>query len=935
MIDVILWYIWIQAFALGGSLLARHWLSNLPDQGYGVGKALGILLAAYAYWLFVNLGWAQNNIGAVLMALATVWVAGIASAKWKVGSGQRAEGKEQNAEVISHKSGDLVSDAPVESKRVPPTGLMTHDFMARDFRLILTTEILFALAFAVCALFRAYTPDIVSAGGEKFMESLMLNAILRSTHFPPNDAWLSGFAISYYYFGYIMQAMLTIASGIRPSIAFNLSGAMTFALTATSAFSVGFNLWSVGRRARSDERGALGEGREANESPHALRSTPHGSRLTPYAIAAGLLTAAMLCIMGNMGGLMGALKCVNALPQSVWQWLDVYQTANRTFTCDLGFIPRTDFYSWWWDWARVVKDYLPNGQPWDMITESPIFSFVLGDNHPHVLALPFVLLAVAMAINFATQRDQRSELAQDPTPAPTLIARISSLIPHTSYLSILLAAIVVGGLSFLNTWDFPVYGSLVIGGLLLGAMQKPNPQSPPNSQRFASVLNSQLLPAAIQGALIMLLGYVLYLPFYSTFSSQARGIGINLFNATRLPQFALMFAPFLVIAIGYGWQQLRTSPTPRAALIRQITAFVGIVIAGCVLVVLLFGLVSRPGRELLNELQSTGQVLGIPRDQLSQKLVERASNPWTAILLIGFAAIAATQIYMSLVETRGKRVSRSRVSADDDPNMPADTYPSMIDTHPPTETRLLRVSTTNAHIIVAALFGAGAVLTLAPEFIFLQDLFGNRMNTVFKFYYQAWTLWSVAGAFALLSLWASARKSDRVFAILGSAVVAAGLLWVLMAPLSKTNQFAAKPTLDGAAYLQNSNTDDAAAIDWLNQNVRGDPVIVEGNKKGAGYDYIGRISAFTGLPAVLGWGGHENQWRGNYDEPGKREPLIEQLYNTTDPIETRNILAQFNVRYVIVGETERNQYTPEGLSKFDQLCGTAFKKGNTVIYACQ
>ena len=118
-------------------------------------------------------------------------------------------------------------------------------------------------------------------------------------------------------------------------------------------------------------------------------------------------------------------------------------------------------------------------------------------------------------------------------------------------------------------------------------------------------------------------------------------------------------------------------------------------------------------------------------------------------------------------------------------------------------------------------------------------------------------------------------------------------------------------------------------------NVRGDPVIVEGNKKGAGYDYIGRISAFTGLPAVLGWGGHENQWRGNYDEPGKREPLIEQLYNTTYPIETRNILAQFNVRYVIVGETERNQYTPEGLSKFDQLCGTAFKKGNTVIYACQ
>ena len=209
------------------------------------------------------------------------------------------------------------------------------------------------------------------------------------------------------------------------------------------------------------------------------------------------------------------------------------------------------------------------------------------------------------------------------------------------------------------------------------------------------------------------------------------------------------------------------------------------------------------------------------------------------------------------------------------------------------------------------------------------------MNTIFKFYYQAWTLWSVAGAFGLMSLWNSAQRRDRVFAILGSAVVGFGLLWVVMAPLSKTNQFAAKPTLDGAAYLQYSNTDDAAAIDWLNQNVKGDPVILEANRKAAGYDYVGRISTFTGLPSVLGWGGHENQWRGNYDEPGKREPLIEQLYNTTDPTEMRNLITQFNVRYVIVGETERNQYTPDGLGKFDQLCTTAFKKGNTVIYACQ
>lgn len=605
----------------------------------------------------------------------------------------------------------------------------------------------------------------------------------------------------------------------------------------------------------------------------------------------------MLTLMGNMGGLMGALKCMKALPQSTWEWLDVFHTAERTFTCDAGFIPRVDFYSWWWDWARVIKDYLPNGQPWDMITESPIFSFVLGDNHPHVLALPFVLLAVAIAINFAfglvTQRDDEQYL-------PAIVSRLK-----TYWVDVVLTAIVVGGLSFLNTWDFPIYGALVIGGLLLSTWSA-RPSHWPS-----------LVAAAVQGLATMVLGYLLYLPFYATFSSQARGIGLNLFNATRLPQFILMFAPFLAIAIAYAWQQWRESATPRNVLIKRVATFVGIVLVGCIAAVLVFGLVSKPGREMLNELQTTGQVMGIPRDQLTQKLLARAANPWTALTLIALIAVAATQL--------STRLPQNKATLPDTPDTSSPHPLTPPSPHSPQR----------ATLITLALLALGGLLTLAPEFIFLQDLFGNRMNTIFKFYYQAWTLWAVAGAFALMSLWASRNHIDRIGAGIASLLVLAGLLWPLMAPLSKTNQFAAKPTLDGAAYLQQFNTDDAAAIDWLNQNVTGDPVILEANQPGASYDYMGRISAFTGLPAVLGWGGHQNQWRGNYNEPGKREPLIEQLYNTTDPTEARNLLKQFNVHYVIVGETERNKYTPEGLDKFDQLCGTAFKKGNTVIYACQ
>ena len=400
MLNALLWYFWTQVFALGGSFVAALWLRNLPDRGYGIGKAVGLLLGGYFYWILVTLGLAQNNSGAVLMALGMLLV---------IGYWLRRSNNQQ------------------------PT---TNNLIA-----IIATELLFALAFILCALYRAYNPEIQSSGGEKFMESLMLNAITRSSHFPPNDAWLSGFAISYYYFGYVILAMLTKISGIAPSIAFNLSGATIFALVMTSAFSVGFNLWkSHERRAESDEQ-------EATLTAPRSQLIAHSSPL-----AAGLLTAIMLGLMGNMGGFMGVLRCGNVLPASVWQWLDVRELATQNTQCT-GLRPSAYFYEWWWDWSRVVKDYALTTSDQgkfntvEVITETPAFSFVLGDNHPHTLALPFVLIAIAFAMN-AVSRNR--------TPSRSPIPEV------------LLGAIVVGGLAFLNTWDFPVYGALMVGGLVLG-----------------------------------------------------------------------------------------------------------------------------------------------------------------------------------------------------------------------------------------------------------------------------------------------------------------------------------------------------------------------------------------------------------------------------------------------------------------------------------
>ena len=89
---------------------------------------------------------------------------------------------------------------------------------------------------------------VVTAGTEKPMEFAFLNAIMRSERFPAYDPWMAGYSISYYHFGYIMVATLAKFARIPTSYAFNLGIAMLFALTASGAFSIVYNMCSMLKR---------------------------------------------------------------------------------------------------------------------------------------------------------------------------------------------------------------------------------------------------------------------------------------------------------------------------------------------------------------------------------------------------------------------------------------------------------------------------------------------------------------------------------------------------------------------------------------------------------------------------------------------------------------------------------------------------------------
>ncbi|HBY99523.1 MAG TPA: hypothetical protein DEP84_37240 [Chloroflexi bacterium] len=242
------------------------------------------------------------------------------------------------------------------------------------------------------------------------------------------------------------------------------------------------------------------------------------------------------------------------------------------------------------------------------------------------------------------------------------------------------------------------------------------------------------------------------------------------------------------------------------------------------------------------------------------------------------------------------------------------------------------------------LVAVGVLLTLGTEFVFIKDIFGSRMNTVFKLYYQAWTLFAVASVFGAAYLWRRLAPAARLawgapFALL----LVGSLLYPVAATLSKADHFRSPANLDGMAWYAAIWPDDYAAIQWLKANVPGQPTILEAT--GDQYSQAGSISMATGFPTVLGWGGHELQWRGTYDEPGRRQPDIETIYRTTNPDEARALLDTYGVQYVYIGQVERCQgpvfrnnqpcaggLTPPQIEKFRQFMTPVFERGQVIIF---
>ena len=933
--EAVMWWLTLQLLGLAALPLAFTLFRSLPDRGYSTARVLGLLLVG---WLAYTLAMTRLvPFGRLLLLFCVLALVGFSA--WLLLREDRA----------------LLAQIG-ERFRTPAF-----------VRYVIFSEALFGLAYTLWAVFRAYNPEILNT--EKFMDFGLMNAILKSENFPPNDMWLSGHSINYYYFGYLLMAALTSLSGVPSEIGFNLANVSLFSLTALGTFGLVFNLISGALGRASGDRMAIRRGihgrasRERRQKSDGRARKPTkaaaggrtGHQRTAVAQASATATAIERPVRGLASGGRNAregddlpalepgaasdtfrdepfkLEDTSQRPFYLSPYifaliatLMVVAMGNLTVTfakhdgdtmsgngwrfCPACLDERYD----WFAPSRIIQDYRTTqvpGQPplkekvgAETINEFPAFSFLLGDMHPHVMALPLVLLALSAAYAVSRRTVPRGWTWRAGLPYGAV-----------GWTGIAIFAIVLGALYATNTWDYPTYTIVYLGGLALPYLA---------SGREGGW--SRAKPWSVQAGLTVALSLLAFISFHLTFRSFAVG------GEVRLPE-SLADLP----VIGWLVETLGRFVLPNTA-DKTITGFV--VIFG----VFLLALVVWLGVELKGYVYRAREK-------------NRLSNRTLAVVGVSFLVVVAVALLLQF-PLLGLFLPLSAAAI----------------------VLLLREPERQDRSFALLLFAVGAIIGLAVEIFFLQDLFGNRMNTLFKFYYQIWVLWSVAGGFALWHVldkaFANRKERDargrvyvggthialRSFAVAWASIylllVTSGLMYSVYAPISKIGPQPVLRGLDGTAYQALSAPDDYAAVRWIKANVNGGDVVLEccRDEYNTG-GHAGRVSSFTGVPTLLAWDGHEQQWRAGQPELlaeiGARRRIVSSIYQGTDPDtggplsgdRLLELLRTYDVDYVFVGAVERgkvdvtgkfpeDRLTAQGEAAMRQVLDVAFSSGETVIY---
>jgi YYY domain-containing protein len=676
---------------------------------------------------------------------------------------------------------------------------------------IILLEILFLAMLTTWSWVKAHEPDI--HGLEKFMDYGFSQTILHTDYFPPADMWYAGGTINYYYFGHTAQALLSKFSGIDLAYGYNLMLSTLFAFCFTMSFSLGVEVF---RRISLSGKEKISR------------------RVVWWSFVAGLFVAFLVSLSGNM--------------QTVYAFTQGYSGDN----------PPPPFWTVMWKPSEFIAK-LPEGtnKYWYAnatrfipftIHEFPGYSFVVSDNHGHVLSIPFVLLTIASLLTFfvISRHPSDTELSNHVSKTKRgkeLLLSIKEYIPYVVY------GWLIAILFMTNALDGPIYLGLFT---FLAAFS-------PSKHPFASFEWMKQLGSKLG---IVILSFVLFaLPFLLTFTSFANGIAIN-----------------------------------------------------C------------PPSFLANT--KVGPILF--------ESVEKCQHSplWMILVLWGFFFYNGIFFIVDglLARKKNKQTEQSF----------------------------------SLYRFFGIVFFYCVGLILFAEFFYFKDIYPAhfRSNTMFKLGYQAFILCSLLSGVMIVRVLSS--KWNRNIHL--PKIVRWGYLTVLLPQLFLVSIFPYFSVrsyfgglneykgLNGLTWFERQYPDDFKATQWINAKVATEkritpksqygylvknnfftshvasvPVVLEAD--GDSYTDYARISAFGGVPTVIGWGVHEWLWRGTYDIVAPRRDDVSKIYQSTDTAQAKMLLKKYNVSYVVVGTLERQKYEQLNLEPFVTFGHIVFSSGDTEVYA--
>ena len=640
---------------------------------------------------------------------------------------------------------------------------------------ILAVEGLFAAAFFGFVVLRSYSPEIIDT--EKPMEYMYLQTSLLAQRTPPADLWLSGHTVNYYYFGFFAQAYLALLSSVAAPVAFNLALAGTFAVTLLCLAGTGYNAAAACNSRRSGR------------------------------VIAAAFAPVLVLLLGN--------------PEGIRQsWTAMREGRDG------------DFFGLFFAATRVIDDRAPG----DTINEFPAYSYLLGDLHPHVLAMPLFTLGLTSSLALVLYPDR---------PRRQILTGAAA------------TGALVGWLYMTNSWDVPVIAVIAAGSvLLMGSYENPTTRA-----RATVPVLSVLTVMAVLVSLPFLISFeapvdrnaqippwVADIPVLRTLGRYVAPVWWERTDAWEfLRMWGIQFAMTLLVLLAYG---------------RRLGGRKPVILLILVVAALIFGvMVDAP------------VILLVP--------------------LMLFCVLLGTNEPAPVVRW--------------------------------------------AFLLAAAGWG----LVLIPELVYLRDVFENRMNTVFKFYFQAWQVLGVALAVLLivalprLSISFRGHRTAALGVVLVICVILVSAIPTVSGVLARAE--GGRDGLDGTAFLRTRDAEAYAAAAWLRRNTAASDVVLEAT--GAAYSLYARLATYAGRPTVLGWANHERQWHAGQPELlaeiARREADVRRLYGPMPSAEQQQLFRRYDIKYVYYGQMERQLQAELGRAQrdpFAQVLYEVWRDGDSVLY---